>query len=153
ARAGKGDLFFTHHPLDMECGDPRGAWGRGFLPIPSHLIDQMQSRRLSFYACHVPLDYNPTISTNLAMAESLSARPVEPFASIGDKHVALICETSPISTDALIDRIRHEYAIPYVDFEGVKHEHITRIAVVAGAGDKVEWMQEAAARGVQAYVT
>lgn len=27
--ARSGDLLFMHHPLFMECGDPRG-WGRGF---------------------------------------------------------------------------------------------------------------------------
>ena len=32
-RAHPGDLIFSHHPIDVECGDPHGALGRGFVPI------------------------------------------------------------------------------------------------------------------------
>lgn len=36
-----GDLLFMHHPLLMECGDPKGQWGRGFVPIKETYIRQM----------------------------------------------------------------------------------------------------------------
>jgi hypothetical protein len=50
-----GDLLFMHHPLVMECGDPRGAWGKGFIPINPDLIAKMKEKRLSVFTLHVPL--------------------------------------------------------------------------------------------------
>lgn len=32
-----GDLLFMHHPLVMECGDPLGKSGRGFIPIQKNI--------------------------------------------------------------------------------------------------------------------
>jgi hypothetical protein len=41
-----GDLLFMHHPLLMECGDPKGAWGRGFVPIDPYLrYNTLQTRQ------------------------------------------------------------------------------------------------------------
>src|SRR5690349_18554585 len=37
-RAQPGDVILSHHPIDMECGDPRGRKGRGFIPVPTHLL-------------------------------------------------------------------------------------------------------------------
>lgn len=67
-----GDLLFMHHPLLMECGDPNGDWGRGFLPIRNDLLDKIEDKGLPVYTCHAPFDYNKQISTSLAIAEKYS---------------------------------------------------------------------------------
>ncbi len=46
-RAERGDLLFVHHPLDLESGDPRGAWGRFVRPIASETIEALRARQLS----------------------------------------------------------------------------------------------------------
>jgi len=56
--SGEGDLLFMHHPLLMECGDPKGDWGKGFVPIEEQYIRKMKEKKLSVYTCHAPLDYH-----------------------------------------------------------------------------------------------
>lgn len=41
-RAGRGDLIFAHHPIDMRCGDPMGEKGEGFIPIAAYQIQQLK---------------------------------------------------------------------------------------------------------------
>lgn len=144
-----GDLLFMHHPLLMECGDPRGAYGRGFVPIPAHYLQALKEKGLSIYTCHVPLDRHESHSTNLAIARTLHAKVLEQFADDD----GLICKIAPTSTKKLIESAKHIFNIPYVDFEGKEHARITKIAIIAGCGDKVEMMQEAEEKGAQAYVT
>src|SRR5690606_12768502 len=47
-RAKRGDLIFSHHPIDMRCGDPRGAKGAGFVPLPRELLARMREQGISF---------------------------------------------------------------------------------------------------------
>jgi putative NIF3 family GTP cyclohydrolase 1 type 2 len=45
------------------------------------------------------------------------------------------------------------FGIPYVDFAGKNVDRITKIGIVAGGGDEVEYSQTAKERGAQAYIT
>lgn len=148
-----GDLLFMHHPLVMECGDPRGAWGKGFIPINPDLIPQMKEKRLSVFTLHVPLDYSRTISTSDAMAEAYGAKVVEEFFKEGKGACGVICEMPSITTEDLIERSKGIFQIPYADVEGPPHSAITKVAFAAGCGDKVYAMQEAEKLGAQAYIT
>ena len=46
-----GDLLFMHHPLVMECGDPLGRSGRGFIPIPEKYLQGIKKN--NFLYIHV----------------------------------------------------------------------------------------------------
>lgn len=46
-----GDLLFMHHPLVMECGDPLGRSGRGFIPIPEKYLQGIKEN--NFLYIHV----------------------------------------------------------------------------------------------------
>ena len=46
-----GDLLFMHHPLVMECGDPLGKSGRGFIPIPEKYLQAIKEN--NFLYIHV----------------------------------------------------------------------------------------------------
>ncbi|UVI33146.1 Nif3-like dinuclear metal center hexameric protein [Paenibacillus spongiae] len=151
--ASEGDLLFMHHPIPMECGDPRGNWGRGFVPIPTELIDRVIERKLSVYTCHAPLDYNREVGTSDAIAEALEAQIIDEFCKYGNGYAGLICKTRSTSTKELIARLLALFEIPYVDFEGKEHEEISRIAIIAGCGDVVSDMKYAASLGAQAYIT
>ncbi|MEH7464786.1 Nif3-like dinuclear metal center hexameric protein [Bacillus thuringiensis] len=144
-----GDLLFMHHPLVMECGDPHGLPGRGFVPIPNHYLQAIKEKGLSVYTCHAPMDLHQTYGTSIAMAKALHASVNETFAN-GD---GLICEIAPTNTNELIEKAKRIFDIPYVDFEGQTRSHITKIAIIAGCGDKVSMMQEAEEKGAQAYIT
>src|SRR5262245_2483261 len=62
-RAETGDLLFLHHPIDLESGDPKGAWGNFFQPIPQATIAALRAKQVSIYSCHARLDSHPTLST------------------------------------------------------------------------------------------
>ncbi len=153
AESSPGDLLFMHHPLVMECGDPRGQWGRGFLPINWEHLEAIRAKELSVYTCHLPMDTSREIGTTSAMAEALGAEFMEPFWEAGNGHAGMICQVQKTTTDELIDRLTTIFDIPYVDLEGKRHDSIERIAIVAGCGDVVEAMREAESCRAQAYIT
>lgn len=148
-----GDLLFLHHPIPLECGDPRGNLGRGFLPIDSALLRKIIEKKLSIYSCHAPLDYNKKISTNRAIAEALKTKIESEFLPYGNGFAGLVALISPISTDNLMIKLKHIFDIPYVDFAGKKVDRIIKIGIVAGGGDEIEYSQTAKQRGAQAYLT
>ncbi|MBN8192927.1 Nif3-like dinuclear metal center hexameric protein [Bacillus sp. NTK074B] len=148
-----GDLLFMHHPLLMECGDPKGKWGRGFVPIKESLIDSVRKKGLSIYTCHAPLDYHPTLGTSQAMAEAMHVEITDRFIhdeKYGD--IGVIGEVNETDTEELIEKLKDVFDIPYVDLEGKKRE-IRKVAFVAGCGDKTAWMKEAEDLGVDAYIS
>ncbi|MGR3764204.1 Nif3-like dinuclear metal center hexameric protein [Rossellomorea sp. NS-SX7] len=150
----EGDFLFMHHPLLMECGDPNGKWGRGFVPIKEEYINKMRAKNLSVYTCHVPLDYHKQLGTSAAIAKALNATIVDGLLpnEQGD-HLVLVCSIDETTTDEIEQELKEIFQLPYVDFEGKRLDDISKIAIVAGCGDKVEWMKEAEEKGVQAYIT
>ena len=151
----RGDLLFMHHPLLMECGDPKGEWGKGFVPIKEKYIKQIKEKELSVYTCHVPMDYHANLGTSVSIAKQLNAEVIDGFltSSINNENLVLICNMEEKSTSELTSHLKETFDIPYVDFEGKSIQNIQKIAIVAGCGDKVSWMEEAEKRGVQAYIT
>ncbi|MGY3717335.1 Nif3-like dinuclear metal center hexameric protein [Sutcliffiella cohnii] len=150
----EGDLLFMHHPLLMECGDPNGKWGRGFVPIKEEFIRKIKEKNLSVYTCHIPLDYHKQLGTSVAIAKALKAEIVDGFLQDDSgNNLVLVCNIEETNTDALEQQLKEIFELPYVDFEGKRLNNIRKIAIVAGCGDKVEWMIEAEGIGVQAYIT
>lgn len=152
-KASEGDLLFMHHPIPMECGDPRGDWGRGFIPVTVQLIDKLIEKKLSVYTCHAPLDYNRKVGTSDAIAEALEANIVDEFCEYGNGYAGLICDVPITNTKELIENLIDLFEIPYVDFEGIEHTDIRRIAIIAGCGDVVSDMKFAESKGAKAYIT
>lgn len=150
----EGDLLFMHHPLFMECGDPKGKWGQGFLPIKEKYIWQMKKKKLSIYTCHIPMDCHKKLGTNVAIARALKAGIIErELLNEINNDFLLVCNIEKTNTDELVSTLKGIFEVPYVDFEGKNLNEIQRIAIVAGCGDKVDWMKEAERNGVQAYIT
>lgn len=149
----EGDLLFLHHPIPMESGDPKGNLGRGFISNNSMLLEKIIKKKLSIYACHAPLDYNEKVSTNNAIAEVLEAAVESRFLSYGNGYAGLIATISLISTVGLITKLKQIFKIPYVDFAGKNLKKITKIGIVAGGGDDIEYSKVSRERGAQAYIT
>ena len=152
-RGSSGDLLFLHHPLHMLCGDPKGAWGKFFVPIPKNLLDKIKKKKLSVYSCHAPLDYNKKVSTSLAIVEALDGKVVGEFFPYGNGNAGLIYKIKSISTKSLIEKCKSMFGVKYVDFEGKMHDKITKVATVGGCGDVVKYMKDAESHGVHTYLT
>lgn len=153
AQSQEGDMLFLHHPIDMQCGDPRGELGKGFQPIAPETIKTIKAKKLSVYSCHAPMDYHKEIGTNVAIAAALGAKVIDEFLPYGNGYAGNICEVSPLSTKELIDKAKNIFNIPYVDFAGAEHDKIQKIAVVAGGGTDVEDMAVAEQKGAQCYLS
>ena len=149
----EGDLLFMHHPLLMECGDPKGKWGQGFVPIKEKYIKQIKEKGLSVYTCHIPLDCHKKLGTNIAIAKELNAEVLIDDTTNAKNDYVLYCSIENTNTDSLISTLEEIFDIPYVDLEGRKLGSIRKVAIVAGCGDVVGWMKEAEENGVQAYIT
>jgi len=144
----EGDLLFMHHPIVMECGDPNGNWGRGFIPIKESYIRRIKEKKLSVYTCHIPMDLHMKLGPHIAMANELNAE----IEGTIEEYI-LICRVNKTDTNRFVSQVKEIFDIPYVDFEGQKRNDIEKIAIVAGCGDKVEWMKQAQKQGAQAYLT
>lgn len=148
-----GDLLFLHHPIPLESGDPRGKLGRGFLRNNPNLIREILNKKLSVYVCHAPLDYNDKISTSRAISEALSGKVKKTFLPYGKGEAGLIVEVKPISTRDLIRNLKTIFKVPYLDTASTTFGLITKVGIVAGGGDDIEYFQTAKKMGAQAYIS
>jgi putative NIF3 family GTP cyclohydrolase 1 type 2 len=148
-----GDLIFSHHPIDMRCGDPRGQQGPGFIPIEPRTLRQLKDQELSFYSCHVPLDIHPETSTSDAIVRIIGGRVVDQFMPYGHGYAGRLCEIPPAALDQLITTCRQALSLPYVDLQGnTAQDTVTRIAVVAGGAGDVSFYQEADRLGADCLI-
>jgi putative NIF3 family GTP cyclohydrolase 1 type 2 len=152
-RAGTGDLLFLHHPIDLESRDPKGAWGNFFRPIAQPTIEALRTKQLSIYSCHAPLDYHPTLSTSRSIASALGGVVTDQFFPYGRGYAGVIATIPTTSLEDLEQCLRQIFDVAYLDTAGAKPETIKTLAIVAGAGDRVEQMQHAEAAGAEAYIT
>jgi putative NIF3 family GTP cyclohydrolase 1 type 2 len=144
ARARPGDVIFSHHPIDMECGDPKGAKGRGFIPIPKALLQAVKSQGLTFFSCHVPLDFNPGLSTSDAIVHLLGGTVTGAILQEGKGYAGRVCDIRAQSIDDLVRTCTAALGLPYVDVQGqISKERITRVAVIAGGAGNVTFYEEA----------
>jgi putative NIF3 family GTP cyclohydrolase 1 type 2 len=152
-RAQPGDLIFSHHPIDMRCGDPRGQPGAGFIAIAARTLRRLRERELSLYACHAPLDTHPHLSTSDAIVRVIGGRVIDQFLPYGDGYAGRLCVIAPTGLDELIATCRRALSLPYVDLQGNRSRGpLRRIAVVAGGGGDVEFYQEADRLGADCLI-
>jgi putative NIF3 family GTP cyclohydrolase 1 type 2 len=152
-QAQPGDLLFSHHPIDMECGDPRGAPGRGFVPIDRSRLEGLRTKELSFYACHVPLDIHAELSPSDAIVRAIGGQVIGQFLPYGGGYAGRLCELPPTSLGALVETCKRVLSLPYVDLQGETSQRaIVRVAVVAGGGGDVEFYREADRLGADCLI-
>lgn len=153
SKSSRGDLLFLHHPIPLESGDPKGKLGRGFLRNNPKLIQKIVNKKLSIYVCHAPLDYHDKISTSRAISEALGGKVKKTFLPYGNGNAGLIVEIEPISTKDLVKKLKKIFKVSYVDFAGSTLDSITKVGIVAGGGDEIEYSQVAKKLDAQAYIT
>ncbi len=147
-KASKGDMIFAHHPVQMECGDPRedAKWGRGFLPVDPNLLKILKEKKISVYTCHAPLDAGSIsgLGTNESLIKMINGKQVDKYMEYAHGYAARICEVEPQTVKTLIDKLK----IPNLDYIDIKgntdlDRQITTIAIIPGGGGNVKDIQPA----------
>ncbi len=140
-------LFFVHHPVDME------VCGRGFLPITSPVIAELQKRRISIYGCHAPMDCHDEVGTNAAIVEALGVSVEKSFLEYGLGMAGRMGTIKPEKTDSLLKKIMEIFAVHRLELGGCLNTEVKRVAIVAGAGDEVEHLEDARDNSCDMYLT
>ncbi len=143
---GRPALVFTHHPMDFETSD------RGLMPIGAETLERMRARGISLYSAHAPLDCHETVSTSRALARAIGVPDTGTFAGYMGGHAGVFGEIDPIPLDGFLGRVRQGCGLERLDTKQV-HDHVHRVAVVAGGAAFPPLMQEAVDAGCDTYVT
>jgi putative NIF3 family GTP cyclohydrolase 1 type 2 len=149
ARGTPGALLFTHHVADFETSD------RGFLSIPVAQLDALRAANVAVYVLHAPLDCHPEISTSGALADGLGLRRVGTFAPYIGGEAGWIGEQAPEPFGVFAERVRALCELSRLDAAQVRHagRPVARVAVIAGGGDDLESLREAAETQADTYLT
>ena len=146
--AGTSDaLLFLHHPVNME------VCGRGFLPIPAAVVKELQKRSISVYGCHAPMDCHDEIGTNAAIVEALDVSVEKSFLEYGRGFAGRIGVIKRESTNSLLKKIMGIFGVRRLEIGGCLNTEVSRIAIVAGAGDDIEHLQDARDSSCDMYLT
>ncbi len=130
-------------------------WGKVF-PITSFWKKRFKfllENDMSLYACHLPMDANPTMGHNSAIAEKLGLLNVMPF---GEYHGNYIGFAGELDESVHIEKIKDKLADLF-DY-GVRifkfgNENIKRIAIVSGDAATEDILKECAEKGIDLFVT
>jgi len=143
-------LLFTHHAMTWDIRKSPDV----FTAIGEEMLKELQSRKISVYALHVPLDKNGKYSTSVNLAKALGVVSEEGFCEYFGVNVGLIGKTTLRSVEQLANKLA--YAVGHntkiYDY-GDKFITDGRVAVVAGGGCQDWVLEEVAERDINTLVT
>ena len=152
----EGIMIFSHHPIQMECGDPQGSMGKGFLPVNPKLLIMLKDRGVSVYSCHAPLDAGSVsgLGTNEAIVKILNAKVISQYYPYAHGFAARVCELpEAMSIPKLIELLKQKLNLPYVDLQGMKDMEVKKVVVLAGGGGSFNDINGAEEQGVDCIIT
>lgn len=138
------DLLLTHHGV---------IWG-GIDRLTGSAYDRfapLVREGVALYVSHLPLDAHPELGNAAGVADHIGLVDREPFGALGEEHIGTRGRLpAPIELSNL------QADLAALDNDGVRvvdtgPETIEEVAVLTGAG--ADWLGEAEAAGVDAYVT
>jgi dinuclear metal center YbgI/SA1388 family protein len=141
------DVLVTHHGL---------VWG-GLDRVTGRTHDRLAplfEGECALYVSHLPLDGHPSLGNAAGVADLLDLRRREPFGELGTEHVGQRgVAAEPYTVPELADLLSTELdtgggGVRVLDFGP---ETVEEVAVLTGSG--ADWLDEAAAAGVDAFVT
>jgi dinuclear metal center YbgI/SA1388 family protein len=140
------DLLVTHHGIVW--GDIERVTGRNY-----GRIAPLVANDVALYVSHLPLDGHQELGNGAGVAEHLGLTDREPFGELGPEYVGQRGKVAEsLSRDDLRDRLdeldQGGQSTQVLDFGP---EQIREVGVVTGAG--ADWLDEAAAAGLDALVT
>ncbi len=101
----------------------------------------------------LPLDCHDEIGTNASIVRAFHARVKKGFVQYGLGFAGRIGDIMPIGLDELVSKGKEFFSVERVEVGGAKPASITQVAIVAGGGDDVEYMEEAERLGAQVYIS
>lgn len=148
AIAAGAELLVVHHGL-FWGGAPRIVG-----PMRARLKPAFDAG-LAIYGAHLPLDAHPELGNNVLLARALGLEPTAGFGRYQTISVG-VSGTSDLDTSALVERTR-----AYSQQEGgqlvvagpVAGKRTRRWALITGAGASSDSLREAAALGVDTFIT
>jgi len=141
------DVLVTHHGIIW--GGIERATGRDY-----DLLARLVEADLALYVSHLPLDAHPELGNAAGVAELLGLEAREPFGELGPESVGMR-GTAP--EPSAVDEVRHRLADELDQGAGSVRvlpfgpDDVEDVAIVTGSG--TDWLDEAAAAGVDAFVT
>lgn len=141
------DLLVTHH--GVVWGGLDSVTGREF-----ERIQPLVDGDCALYAVHLPLDGHPELGNAAQLAELLDLEKRAPFGSVGDQHIGTRgTATTSFTSDELRKTLESNLdtggrGVQVLDFGP---EELDDVAVLTGGG--ADWIREAEADGVDAFVT
>ncbi|MGY5851952.1 MAG: Nif3-like dinuclear metal center hexameric protein [Candidatus Thorarchaeota archaeon] len=143
-------LLFTHHPMNWSPTNE----GYPFTNIPSHLLEKLKARAISYYAIHVPLDRNGPYSTTASLARAHGVDTEKEFFDYFGSLVGIMGRTECKSVSELSEKVKasvgHRVKIwNYGDSEIADQ----RVALVAGGGNDPDIVMEIVEAGINTYIT
>jgi putative NIF3 family GTP cyclohydrolase 1 type 2 len=139
-------LVITHHPLMMETSN------RGFLPISREHLSVMQSRGISVYTLHTPLDVHWSISPSRALSRVLGLGEVKQCSQVSGGYAGVYGQLSnPMEFEEFLGRVMSTTGVTDPNFIR-KHRVVQMIGVLAGGID-VDGIKEVTSLGCDVLVT
>jgi putative NIF3 family GTP cyclohydrolase 1 type 2 len=147
-RGTPGAVILTHHPVDMETGE------RGFIPIPTGQLHELAKANIAIYVLHAPLDCHPEISTSGALADGLGLRRERTFAPYVGGDCGVIGAQEPEPFVEFAERVKSLCELPEIRVDQIRFagQTVSRVAIVAGGGDEVDYIAQADALGCDTYL-
>ncbi|NDJ85070.1 MAG: hypothetical protein GYB66_04210 [Chloroflexi bacterium] len=148
-RGAPGTLIFTHHPLSYS--ESKAV----FKPIPTAQLEELQSHHISLYSCHAPLDCHPETSTTSALAAALELEEGTQFGQYYAGKAGIHGKVTPTTFQDFAKRLAEVCELPYLRYDQCHHngQSVHHVAIVAGGGGDIDFINEASAFGADTYIT
>ncbi|MDR1220212.1 MAG: Nif3-like dinuclear metal center hexameric protein [Treponema sp.] len=137
-------LLFVHHGL---------FWGKPWALTGAHRerLKFLLDKNIALYAVHLPLDKHPQYGNNMALVRKLGVENPEPFGVYHGQKIGWKGMLSmPISIEDAISRISF-MGIPPLSVLRFGTKRMLHVAAVSGGAP--EFVKEAAAEGIDLFVT
>lgn len=143
-------LLFVHHPSIWDITKAPKV----FSQMDKKLLKKFQEKRISIYNLHVPLDNFGKYSTSNTLAEALGISELQGFApyfgamcgSFGKTKNKTVNELSKEFENA----VGHKTSLYQYGNKTIKNQ---RVALIAGGGNDIEYLQQIADKGINTFVT
>ncbi len=148
-RGAPGAMIFCHH-----LGDYNES-GLGFVPITEPQLEELREHRISYYACHAPLDCHAQISTSGALADALKLKEPARFAPYFGGLSGVYGKVNVPGFQELVKKVIEVANLPYIRYSGLRNNGrpIQQIGIVTGLGGTVEYIRAALEAGCDTFVT
>jgi putative NIF3 family GTP cyclohydrolase 1 type 2 len=143
-------MLFIHHPSIWDIRKSPNV----FQQMDRDLLKQFQTRKISIYNLHVPLDNFGEYSTSVSFAKALEIKPEKSYAHYYGALCGVLGKSELSTVHELKTRLEsaigHEASLYRYGDDNIKNGIV---AVVAGGGNNIEILDEIAKAGVNTFVT